>query len=201
MICRICRVGDINFSTHSISFCLSSSPPSLSLPPPFISHLQFLADLPPSLKSLWISGNFPHSAAMDELILTLCCCRENRWACERPSVLPTHSLVVYDRFIKYYTSTPKKGSPNNTKIQFPLWAWRFRWEHLCFLQQERQRDFFSVTTNWETTCLVLFVQPLVTHRPEYSQRSDVRQSKQDRLFHLIRVLIVIDLLSFLQTEI
>lgn len=70
-----CR--DIDFAQYSISSCLSSSPPSASLLPPFISHLQFWADLPPSLKSLWISENILCSAAMDELILTPCCCMED----------------------------------------------------------------------------------------------------------------------------
>lgn len=43
------------------------------------------------------------------------------------------------------------------------------------------------TTNRETTCLLSFVQTLATHKPEYSQRADVRQSKQDGPFRLIRV--------------
>lgn len=78
-----------------LTFSLSVSPPvphSLSLPPPFISHLQFLADLPPSLKSLWISENIPRLAVIEELILTLCCYIEDRWACKIPT-------LSYDRFI------------------------------------------------------------------------------------------------------
>lgn len=188
--------------TSQLTLSLSVSPPvppSLSLPPPFISHLQFSADLPPSLKSLWISENIPRSAAADELILALCCCirgQVSMW--DTHSLTRTLSLGIWQIYKILHLNT-KKGLLNNKEAPFPLWAWRFRWENLCFLQQRRQRDVISVTTNWESTCLVLFVQTLVTHGPEYLQRSDVRQSKQDRAFRLIRVLIVIDLLSFLQT--
>ena len=52
---------------------LPRSPPN---PPAFISHLLFSADLPSSLK--WIPDNIPRSAAMDDLILTRCCCKERQ---------------------------------------------------------------------------------------------------------------------------
>lgn len=51
---------------------------------------------------------------------------------------------------------------------------------------ENSEDEIS-TTNREATCLLLFVQTLVTHKPEYSQRADVRQPKQETPFGLIRV--------------
>lgn len=73
-------------------------------------------------------------------------------------------------------------------------------KHFVFSDSKGRETLFQFPLT-ESTCLVLFVQTLVTYRPEYLQRSDVRQSKQDRLFRLIRVLIVIDLLSFLQTEV
>lgn len=72
---------------------------------------------------------------------------------------------------------------------------------LLYLQISLWREFISVTTNWSSTYLVLFVQILLTQRLKYLQRSAVRQSKQDRTFCLIRTLIVIDLLFILQTAV
>lgn len=145
MIWRMCRVGNINFSPHSTAFCLSSSPPPLFLPPPFISHLQFS---PPSLKSLWISENIPHSAAMDELILTLCCCTEDGWACEVCTVYP-HTLGIW-QICEMLQLNTRNGSLNNInkKHNFPCEHGGLGGKTFCIQWQQRQRDFISVPANW-----------------------------------------------------
>ena len=214
--CAGCVVWEI--LTSQLTPSLSASPPAcLLLHPPSISPalLSSLicsspADLPPSLKSLWISENIPRSAAMDELILTLCCCiggQVSVW--DTCSFCPnTLSLQAYDRFIKYYTSVTKSISPNNNNNNdnkntiSPVSEEVFDEKTFLFsAAEEKGRDFVSVTANWLKLGGFYLSKYLVAHTPEYSQRSDVRQSKQDGPFLLITVLIVIDLLSSLQTEV
>lgn len=185
--------GDINFSTHSISFCLSSSPPLLppppSLPPSFhLSSAVLRLICHRLLKSLWISENIPRSAAMDELILTLCRCiggQVSVWDTYSfcPNTLSLSlSLQAYDRLIKYYTSATKSITPNNKKENTisPVseWVW-MRKSFLFSAAEEEGRDFVSVTSNWVRRACFYLSKYLLAHKPEYSQRSGVRQSKQD----------------------
>lgn len=199
MICRICRVGDINFSPHSISFCLSSSPPSPSLPPSFhlsSAVLGWSATIFKVALDLWEYSSLSSYGWTDPHTLLLYRGQVSVWDTRSFTHTPLLSCGMWQI---YNTSAPKKAPLNNKKYHFPCECAGLDEKTFCFLLQQKQRDF--IPTNWESTCLVLFVQTLVTHRPEYSQRSDVRQAKQDRPFRLIRVLIVIDLLSFLQTEV
>lgn len=80
------------------------------------------------------------------------------------------------------------------------WVW-MRKTFLFSAAEEKGGDFVSVTSNWVKRACFYMSKYLVAHKPEYSQRSCVRQSKQDGPFLLITVLIVIDLLYFLQTEV
>lgn len=162
--------GDINFSTHSISFCLSSSPPLLppppSLPPSFhLSSAVLRLICHRLLKSLWISENIPRSAAMDELILTLCRCiggQVSVWDTYSfcPNTLSLSlSLQAYDRLIKYYTSATKSITPNNNKKKtpFPQWASGFGWEKaFCFLQQRKKGGtlFQLPLTEWDVPAFI-----------------------------------------------
>lgn len=95
----------------------------------------------------------------------------DRWACETQFHLNT-----LDIWLNY-----NEAHLNSKNMKMKVY-----WSKSLNSLTENSEDEIS-TTNWEATCLLLFVQTLVTHKPEHSQRADVRQPKQEAPFGLIRV--------------